>query len=256
MKEGIEEQPEQSELDIKLRELELKEKQFELDKNAKRYFLSPGMVTLIAALFGIFASVITVFFTGQENIKLERLKQEQNIELERLKQEFQIIIRASENRTKQEAAENLLFFVEIGILQDESGKIRELAEAGNAPIITSSNGFTIQHSVGPGESSLDEIAACYGANITEVRDANPEIKDTDKLIPGMVVTIPNIGSNGTIFGPPCFVFHTIQSGDTWESIAAGYGISPLILQAMNPAVNFVVGNELRIARWYMHPAID
>jgi lysozyme len=137
MKEEIDGQPELTELDIKRQELELKEKQFELEKKSKKYFLSPGMAALIAALFGIFASVITASITGQENIELERIKQEQNIELERLKQEFQIIISASENRTKKEAAENLLFFVDIGILQDENGKIRELAEAGEAPIITS-----------------------------------------------------------------------------------------------------------------------
>lgn len=234
MKEEIEGQSELTALDIKLRELELKEKQFEFEKNTKRYFLSPGMAALIAALFGIFASVITASMTGYENIRLERLKQEQNIELERLKQEFQIIIRASENRTEQDAAENLLFFVEIGVLQDENGKIRELAEAGEAPIISTnlSTDSTIQYSVGSGESSLVEIAACYGANITAVLNANPHIINPDKLVSGMIVTIPNIGSSGIIYGPPCFVYHTVQSGDTWESIEARYGVDLMRLKEM------------------------
>ena len=124
MKEEIEEQPELTELDIKIRELELKEKQFELEKKAKRYSLSPGWAAFYAALFGIFASAITATITGY-----------QNVELERLKQEFQIIVSASENRTQEDAAKNLLFFVEIGALRDKNGKIREYALKGEAPII-------------------------------------------------------------------------------------------------------------------------
>jgi N-acetylmuramoyl-L-alanine amidase len=115
-----------TELDIKRRELLLKERQFELELKSKKYSFSPAMTTIIAAIIGIVASVITASMTGYQNIKLERLKQE-----------FQIIKTASENLTQEEAAKNLLFFVDIGILRDETGKIREYANAGKAPIIAS-----------------------------------------------------------------------------------------------------------------------
>jgi N-acetylmuramoyl-L-alanine amidase len=57
--------------------------------------------------------------------------------LETLKQQFQVIVRATEGLEEKDAAKNLLFFVEIGILSDENGKIRELAGKGVAPILIS-----------------------------------------------------------------------------------------------------------------------
>jgi len=94
-------------------------------------------------------------------------------------------------------------------------------------------GSTLRHKVVEGES-LMLIARCYGANFGEVRNANPEIGDPQGIVPGMIVKIPNLGSVGRIYGPPCVKQYTVQSGDTWVSIAQRNNADVAVLQNMNP----------------------
>ena len=108
-------------------------------------------------------------------------------------------------------------------------------------------GGNIQHQVVAGES-LSQIASCYGANFDEVNNANPEIKDPDKLTPGTTIVVPHIGSTGKIYGPPCFVYYTVQSGDTWNSIALKYNADLKILKALNLG-GLSVGQVLFIPRF-------
>ena len=158
MKKEIEEELEikRQDHELRKREVKLKEDQFKMEQ--KRYFLSPGSTAIIAALFGIFASAITASITGY-----------QNVELERLKQEFQIIVSVSENRTQEEAAKNLLFFVDIGALRDKNGKIREYALKGEAPII--SNDFKLPNE-DAAKNAIGFDASLWqgGINWTEIKE--------------------------------------------------------------------------------------
>lgn len=104
-------------------------------------------------------------------------------------------------------------------------------------------GSTIQHHVAPGEW-LVQIARCYGVSYQNVRIANPQLTDPDGLPPGMVITVPNIGSAGRIYGPPCIKFHTVQRGDTWASLAQKYNADILVMQTVNCAL--VIGQVLKI----------
>ena len=99
-------------------------------------------------------------------------------------------------------------------------------------------GTTIQHKVVKGEWLL-QIARCYGASYKDVRDANLQIPDPDFILPDTIVTVPRIGSVGRIFAPNivapnCVTPHTVQSGDTWQSIAEKYNADLEILQTRNP----------------------
>jgi LysM repeat protein len=115
------------------------------------------------------------------------------------------------------------------------------------PPSTSSNpnlvaGTTITHKVVEGEW-LWQIARCYGADPVKVSAANPPTpaqisKDT-------LVTVPNIGSVGKIYGPPCVVPYTVQAGDTWNSIAAKYNADPTVLQMAN-ANTLTVGKVIKV----------
>ena len=105
-------------------------------------------------------------------------------------------------------------------------------------------GTTIQYTVVAGEW-LIQIARCYGADYKEVRNANPQISNPNLILPGMVVTVPRIGSTGTIYGSPCVGTHTVQSGDTWESIAQKYNADVLVLQTVNPG-GLSVGSVLKV----------
>lgn len=105
-------------------------------------------------------------------------------------------------------------------------------------------GSTIQHQVAVGEW-LIQIGRCYGANFKELREANPQIADPDFILPSMIVTVPRIGSSGPIYGPPCITFHTVQSGETWESIAQHYNADLVVLRRVNPSA-LVAGTSIKI----------
>lgn len=105
-------------------------------------------------------------------------------------------------------------------------------------------GSTIQHNVAVGEW-LIQIGRCYGATFSELRSANPQIANPNFILPAMTVTVPRIGSAGKIYGPPCVTFHTVQSGDTWATLAQRYNADQTVLQRANPG-GLVVGRQAKI----------
>lgn len=118
-----------------------------------------------------------------------------------------------------------------GQSQSASTTINKTAVAQNNP----SNlppGTTIQHTVSAGEW-LWQIARCYGADPNKVVQANPQLANPAQITPNTTVTVPNIGSAGTIYGPPCVVIYTVQSGDTWASIAQQYNADLVVMQRVN-----------------------
>ena len=106
-------------------------------------------------------------------------------------------------------------------------------------------GTTIQHKVVAGEWMI-QIARCYGASFTDVRTANPQVPDANIISVDTIVTVPRIGSVGKIYGPPCVGTHTVQSGDTWASIAQRYNADVVVLQAANPSSLLTVGSVIKI----------
>ena len=107
-------------------------------------------------------------------------------------------------------------------------------------------GSDISHTVIRGEW-LWQIARCYGAAPRQVIAANPQIPVPAEISPGIIVTVPDIGSDGTIYGPPCVVWHTVQSGETWNSIANDFNADPFILQDANPG-GLIPGSEIKVPR--------
>ncbi|MCE9644844.1 MAG: LysM peptidoglycan-binding domain-containing protein [Chloroflexi bacterium] len=103
-------------------------------------------------------------------------------------------------------------------------------------------GSTIKHQVAPGEW-LIQIARCYGVTYASLRAANPQLANPGQIAPNTTISIPNIGSAGNIYGPPCIGTHTVQSGDTWASIALKYNADPTVLQMVN-ANSLSVGKVL------------
>lgn len=106
-------------------------------------------------------------------------------------------------------------------------------------------GSTIQHQVVAGEW-LWQIARCYGADPKQVILSNPQLHNPAQITPGITVTVPNIGAGSRpIYGPPCITTHTVQSGETWSSIAQLYNADPNILQDVNPGV-LSIGRVLKV----------
>jgi LysM repeat protein len=106
--------------------------------------------------------------------------------------------------------------------------------------------FTTQsHTVVKGEW-LWQIARCYGAEPKEVIRVNAQFPNPAKIPSGVTVTVPNVGSAGTIYGPPCIHSYTVVSGDNWDSIAKQFSnVDPLLLQEANPG-GLVPGNTIRV----------
>jgi LysM repeat protein len=119
------------------------------------------------------------------------------------------------------------------------------AQPNPSPGLTLQPGSTIQHVVTTGES-LIQIARCYGADFEKVRNANPQVSDPRNLSPGMRISVPNAGSSGEIYGPPCVTFYTVQSGDSWGSIAAKFNADAAVLMEANEAGALSIGRVLVI----------
>lgn len=122
---------------------------------------------------------------------------------------------------------------------------------GAAPLtpVTPSNltpGSTIQHKVIAGEW-LWQIARCYGVDPQKLILANPQLPNPAQISPDTFITVPNIGSAGTIYGPPCVVTHVVQTGDTWNSIALKYNADEGLLQMVNPG-GLTVGRTIKVPR--------
>ena len=112
-------------------------------------------------------------------------------------------------------------------------------------------GSTIQHTVRKGEWLL-QIARCYGIQDTnvaafrEILRVNPQIYYPNFIKPDLIVTIPNIGADGPIYGPPCIGYHVVGSGDTWDTIKTKYNAKLDVLQEANRTLTFGNGVCLRI----------
>lgn len=106
-------------------------------------------------------------------------------------------------------------------------------------------GSTVRHVVVRGEWLL-QIARCYGVAYESLRAAN-QVPYPDYILPGAILTIPNIGSQGAIVGSPCVVAYTVTAADTWESLAQRYGTTVAILKRANPGA-LAVGRSIWVPR--------
>jgi hypothetical protein len=108
-------------------------------------------------------------------------------------------------------------------------------------------GSSIQHTVRDGEW-LWQIARCYGADPQKTVVANPQV-DSTSLKAGMVVTVANVGSRGTVYiksaSDLCVKFHAVQSGETWTTIADLYGSDPGLTQMVN-ANTLIAGKQIKV----------
>ena len=128
----------------------------------------------------------------------------------------------------------------MGPTQPVSATLTRNAAAANPGSLVP--GSTIRHQVVAGEW-LWQIARCYGADPQKVSEANPPTPG--EISPGTTVIVPNIGSAGKIYGPPCVGTHTVQNGETWNSIAQKYNADATVLQMVNQNT-LSVGKVLKV----------
>ena len=121
-----------------------------------------------------------------------------------------------------------------------------ISQPAGATLTKIAGGATVQHTVAAGEW-LWQIARCYGTDPHAIGKANPQLSNTSMITPGTIVNVPNVGSAGPVFGPPCVMTYTVLAGDTWSSIAQKYGTDVAILQRANPG-GMAVGRKIIVPR--------
>jgi len=110
----------------------------------------------------------------------------------------------------------------------------------------STPGSTISYTVKEGEW-LWQIARCFGTDPNKLIEANKQLTDPAQIKKGDVITIPNVGSTGKVSDEPCVKLHTVQSGETWNSIAQLYNADPVITQMVNDN-SLAVGSVIKVPR--------
>lgn len=135
--------------------------------------------------------------------------------------------------TESEIAEPVVEAAEPEVVEEVVVEVVEVpvAEPGNTAVLQP--GSTVQHQVQAGDW-LVQIARCYGTEYTAVLQANPQLANPNWLLPGMMLTIPNVGSLGEAHGTPCVAEYTVAFGDTWFGLAERFGTTAVILQRVNP----------------------
>ncbi|MBD1876489.1 hypothetical protein H6F75_23660 [Nodosilinea sp. FACHB-131] len=90
---------------------------------------SPLLVAVFGGWITLLGGVFTVALQANAQLELERQKAEAGIQLERQKIEFSLIQKALSNPSREEAAKELIFLVDTGIIQSlDASRIRERAE--------------------------------------------------------------------------------------------------------------------------------
>lgn len=106
-------------------------------------------------------------------------------------------------------------------------------------------GPTIQYQVKSGEW-IWQIARCYGIDPKVlIADNKDKLPDPSKIQPGLILTVRNPSNS---YVSPCveYVTYTVQSGDTWNSIAQKYNVDPTVLKLANPTAILTAGNVLNL----------
>lgn len=93
---------------------------------------------------------------------------------------------------------------------------------------------TFSYIVQPGDTMFS-IAQRFGVSLQELIDANPQIPDPSRLVPGQTVCVPITTPPPTQCPPGTFAY-TVQSGDSMWSIARKFGVSLDALIAANPQI--------------------
>lgn len=106
------------------------------------------------------------------------------------------------------------------------------------PIAFVQPGVPTQHTAA-NQEWLTQLARCYGTTVADIQAAN-NYACPDLIHAGYVININNPGNAGpiTVNDQPCFVYYTVQQGDTLYSIANMYGINHQWLARINAIYNY------------------
>lgn len=141
--------------EVRLKEIEVALKQRELEERRgwRAVFASQLTPILLTALFGLLATQANSFFTSRANLAVEREKAKSAL-----------ITKMVETSDPAISARNLKFLLDAGLIDDPTGKIRNLANDKQAPVLSSSNGAPIEF----GEQQQKRFVDLYRTQVGQI----------------------------------------------------------------------------------------
>lgn len=115
------------------RELDLKEREVaakELEAGAKAEevrrsrWISPTVIALFAAFVGLVGNIVVARVNNANSADIERSRVQSNAEAERLRLQSNLVLEAIKTGDASKACGNLVFFVQLQLVNDSSGAIR------------------------------------------------------------------------------------------------------------------------------------
>lgn len=147
----------EEELSLRKEQLDLQEQRIQLDQQrlSKKWYRDPLILGIVAAFLGLIGTLATSVYNGAASVRVEK---------EKLSNDLIKIALASENPTTR--AENLMEFLEMGLIFDPDGTIRDRAENYiinplQAPNLSERSGALFDTLPGPDETygTLDDFVA-------------------------------------------------------------------------------------------------
>lgn len=115
------------ELDLKKEEISLREKEFK----EKGKINSTIIIGISVAIIGLFGSMISSSIQGRNQLEIEKTRLNSDL-----------ILKAIDEKDHEKSKENLIFLLEIGLIEDESNKLKKILNDPDEEIKIPSNDLT------------------------------------------------------------------------------------------------------------------
>lgn len=209
----LEEKRLDGELRLKEAELAFKNKELEIkregERRTKSFVFSPLTTAIIAGVFAVLGTFIGAYLQGRNNAELERQKFE-----------TALILKAIETGNSDTAANNLLFLVRAGFIQDPKGQIASLVKnPENSPVLPSNNvefrGSNFKITEKP--RIITEVVIVDSGSNEDAATYIQEIKSG--VSRGSIhYIIDRDGKVNPVFPESVMTFHTVGKGHNQKSI--------------------------------------
>jgi hypothetical protein len=130
-------------LALRAREVELKEK----DQRSSSW-RSPLFLAVIAAIVGLFGNLIGATLQNTNTQRITEAKNQADEIAAMRKSESDLILEAIKTGNSQKARQNLLFFIQAGLIHDPKGTIQKTATE-QSPSLPSNSGHVLTSAAGP-----------------------------------------------------------------------------------------------------------
>jgi len=147
----------QADAALKIADAELKKKDLATRSGWNRLFVSPVTPAILTAVVGFFISLGANYYQQQSNLALEREKLKSNL-----------IVKAIETGKPEASAKNLLFLLDMKLIDDATGSIEAFRKyPERAPVLASPSGVVVPR----GEAAIATFFSRYQKEFGEISSA-------------------------------------------------------------------------------------